>query len=116
MTVRCTHCNKINSFRNKRGNKLADQTCSDCNGKLETVGGIYYIAGCHPFDGSKTQQSKWYEGQYFAAEANRKGQIFILHDGYYHYIENPVFATAIKQQNNQHDHPNQHHPGIGPAF
>jgi len=96
MTVKCTSCNKANYFRNQRGNKLADQKCQ-CGGSLQMVGGVHYISGSHPFDGSKTHESKWYEGQYFAAEANRKGQIFILHDGYYHRIDNPVFATAKKQ-------------------
>lgn len=40
MTARCIDCNKMNSFRNRRGAKLADQRCS-CGGKLEIVGGSH---------------------------------------------------------------------------
>jgi hypothetical protein len=100
MWSRCIECSKCNKFRNQRGNRLANQRC-ECGGKLEIVGGSHTLSGKHPFDSNATHTSDWWEGEYFYAEANRKKEYFVFHEGYLHKIENPIFPTRklITEQN-----------------
>lgn len=95
MTVRCKDCNKVHSFRNYRGSKLSEKKC-DCGGSLEMLGGAHSLSGKHPFDDSKTHTSKWYEGEYFYADKNKKGEYYIIYDGYYHKINNPIAAIITR--------------------
>jgi hypothetical protein len=85
----------MKSFRNSRGAKLADQSCDStgCGGKLEIIGGSHTLSGKHPFHSSETYTSDYYEGEYYYAQANRKGELFVFHDGFYHPVLNPVYAT-----------------------
>ncbi len=93
MTVRCVGCNKVNYFRNFRGNKLSNHKC-ECGGDLQMVGGHRVISGEHPFDKELTNNdSKWYETPYYLAEANKKGEVFVQHNGFFHQIENFVLAA-----------------------
>lgn len=82
-SARCIICNKRFHFRSTKGNKLEYHTCN-CGGKYETVGGNYYISGKNPFEPQKTFTSKYLEGEFYHAEANRKKQMFYRHpDGYW---------------------------------
>lgn len=77
--------------------------CS-CGGFLESIGGSYTLSGEHPFDKGQTGNGPWYEGPFFYAEKNRKGEYFVYHEGYWHKIENPVVA---KRRENQIDETNK---------
>lgn len=89
---RCIDCNKSNHYRNTRGSKLSDRRC-ECGGKLEAIGGCHTLAGEHPLQPqTMTYKSEWFEGPYFNADVNRKGEYFVYNDGYWHKVENPVIA------------------------
>lgn len=76
--------------------------CS-CGGKLESLGGSHYLSGNHPLDPSRTyNEPQWYEGPYFNADMNRKGEYFVFHQGFYHKIENPVLAKRITNDSAVH--------------
>ena len=90
MTVRCVVCNRVHEFRNHRGSKLSERKC-ECGGALQMLGGTHSLSGKHPFDESKTHVSKWWEGEYFYADKNKRGEYFVIHDGYFHQIVNPIF-------------------------
>lgn len=92
MTSRCTTCSKSKRFRNHRGAKLSDQRC-ECGGKLEIIGGSRILAGKHPFDDKATFTAQWYDGEFYHADVNRKGEYYVWHEGYFHKIENPVLAV-----------------------
>jgi hypothetical protein len=90
-SARCTQCNKTHPYRNCRGAKLSNMRCV-CGGALESLGGTHTLTGSHPLDPEKTYTSKWYDGPYFYADKNRKGEYFVFHDGYWHKVENPVLG------------------------
>lgn len=94
MQSRCTKCNKYNNFRNQRGAKLSERKCDACNsGPLEIMSGGPTLAGKHPFDQEYTYPpNQWHATEYHYSEKNRKGEIFILYNRYYHKVENPVIA------------------------
>lgn len=90
MLVRCKSCSKANEFRNGRGAKMSNYSCTDCGGTLEMVGGSHALSGTHPFNPAKTHTSEWYVGTYYYADKNRSGKYFVYNKGFYHEIENPV--------------------------
>lgn len=92
MTARCTVCSKSHNFRNRRGARLSDSKC-ECGGTLELIGGMHTLSGQHPYDESKTFRGDYIIGNYFYADRNRKGEYFVLHDGFYHQVQDPVPAV-----------------------
>jgi len=75
----------------------------ECGGSLESLGGMHALSGIHPYPPYRenlTHNSIYYEGSYFYADKNKKGEFFVLDNyaksgAYWHKINNPIEAIRI---------------------